>query len=359
MPHIIRTSDRIAFKKCRQQWNWSSKIRSDLEPNRSDFNLTFGTAIHRGLEHYYDPRLWNDVQAREALAIVEFVGALPKPPQDADPEQEAAYCEAVDLGKGMLCNYFAWARKHDHFTPKYVEIEFEVPIPVPHDLTYLPEGFSIYVIDGREYLDYQDEPIVYQGRIDLIVEDDWGALWIADHKTAGKFYDTEFLQLDEQCSSYAWAIQEMLGIRVEGVLYNELRKTLPHPPKQLKSGKFSTDKSQETTYDLYVETLAQHGEDVLGYEPFLSWLQENEKPYFRRTQVHRSQRELALVGHRIAYEAIDMLNAPSIYPSPDRFTCGRCAFKTPCLALMDGSDHAWMLNELFHRRTETPTTTSP
>lgn len=351
--HIIRTSDRRTYKKCRLQWDWTSKIRRDLEPNRIDKNLTFGTAIHAGLEQYYDPRSWHDRQVAIGAAHVAFDQSLPRPEAEADDEQRDAYKEALKLGHGMLDGYFAWATEYDRFTPLAVELEFEVPIPAPHG-TSLPAPFG----SNGEHLFYRGEHVMYQGRIDLLVQDEWGAYWICDHKTAGKLEDTDFLARDEQCGSYAWAIQEMLGFKINGVLYNELWKQLPHPPKQLKSGKFSVDKSQNTTLKIFQETVAQHGQDVVEYADFVEWLTANEKPYFRRTQVHRSQRELQLLGEQIALEAVDMLNGPSIYPNPDRFTCGRCAFQAPCLARMDGSDSEWLLKEIAHKRTPTNTTSS-
>lgn len=339
---IIRTSDRGNFKRCRMQWEFGSKIRMNYEKSRVGVALRFGTAVHAGLEEWYNPVTWDKLKpsGRAHLAMTAFHKAWPKPASDDPEEFHTEWQEYSELGVGMLNNYFDYSVKYDDFKPVYAEIEFEVPIPFSPEQQYDNPKFE----SRDEYLWYRGMPVVYQGRIDLIVQDDHDRYWIWDHKTAGRFDSTEWLALDDQVGSYAWAIQQQLGITIAGITYNELAKEVAKPPKVLKNGSLSQDKRQITTEKIYRETLAQQGLSVVGYEEYLSYLAENPRQFIRRTQVHRSQRELQIIGERILAEAIEMLDSPSIYPTPSKFNCTGCDFFQACIARNDGSDYQWILD---------------
>jgi hypothetical protein len=197
--------------------------------------------------------------------------------------------------------------------------------------------------------------VVYQGRLDGIVEDSFGWYWILEHKTAGQLGTTEYLQLDDQTGSYCWAIQKKLGIRVQGVIYNEAVKDFPTPPTQLVNARqgrnFSVNKMQKTTHDVYLKTLIEAKEDISLYEDFLNYLKLEGNPYFRRTQVHRNVHELENMGKYIRAEAEEMINPNLVmYPNPGKFNCSWCAFKEVCIAMNDGSDWQFILESNFRQR---------
>lgn len=352
--YIIRTSDRGTFKRCREQWNFTSKIRENWEPKKDIEALSFGTAVHAGLEAWYDPQLWSaDRLVVASNAITAFKRSLPTPPQGASDEDLEHFKSLIELGIGMLKHYFDWSQPLDRFTPVYTEIEFEVPILWPYDPNKLPEDFRLNAEGQLHKLDKEDfvfKPVVYQGRIDLIVEDESGKYYLADHKTAKKFSGVEWLELDDQTGSYGWAVAHKLGVKIDGIIYNELRKDVPHVPNELKSGQLSKDKSQNTTYELYLEELTRRGLSSSLYTDILEHFKEQGNKFFRRTVVRRSQREFELLGGRIALEAIDMVGDPLIYPTPSQFNCNGCQFYGPCIAKQEGSDFDYILNENFQKR---------
>jgi len=330
---IIRTSDRQYFKRCRVLWDFTSKIRQDYEPIQRIEALDFGTAMHKALEAYYQPATWqsDDKIANARQAFLEAIKDVQTKVRIGALEFETRFNELKELGLGMLDNYFMWAPNHDSFKPVLVEIEFEVPIPGLDD-------------------------VVYQGRIDLVVEDDYG-YWLVDHKTTAQFAQTEWLALDDQCSSYAWAIREQLGLEVRGVIYNELYKKVPHAPRRLARGGFSVAKNQDTSFEVYLAELRKegyHGKYLRPYLPMLQFLKENPKQFVRRTKVTYRPQTLIIVEDRIRKEAMEMLNAPAIYPTPSRFNCNGCSFFAPCVALHEGSDPDSILDELYERRGSVP-----
>jgi hypothetical protein len=330
---IIRTSDRSFFKRCRVLWDFTSKIRQNWEPLQRIDALDFGTAMHEALQAYYEPTTWGNQGLQEQNALRAFfisadkVGARVKL---GALEFEDRWKELRVLGEGMLNHYFMWAPKRDNFTPIFTEVEFEVPIPGMHG------------------------DVMYQGRIDLIIQDEFG-YWIVDHKTTAQLADTQWLWLDDQCSSYAWAIQKQLGLNIRGVIYNELRKKAPRKPNVLMNGTLSVNKSQDTTYEVYLQTVRELGYKPKAYAGILSYLKENPKEFVRRTKVNFTPKALAVVEGRIQTEAIEMLSwgkstPVAIYPTPSRFNCNGCSFFGPCTALHDGYDPLTILNERYEQR---------
>ena len=342
---IIRTSDRLTFKRCRQQWDFGSKIRQNWEPLIRPLPLDFGVAIHAGLQEYYEPDFWTGDRSMIQLVAKEvfrdlcrvhrndYLEAMHVDDMDPQIEQEQYY-EPMELGLGMLDHYFQWAPTVDNFQPKLVEIEFEVPIPGPN---------------GRD-LYWHGMPVVYQGRVDLLVEDQFGRYWIVDHKTAAQFGSVEYLEMDEQCGSYIWALKKMLNLPIAGVIYNRLLKAVPKGPVPLQRGGFSVNKQQRTTYEVFKKGLLEAGENPSHYIDFLEYLQDQGNKFFQRIQVSRSSTEINNLERQIGLEAIDMLNDPSIYPSVGMFNCMGCAYRPPCLAKLDGSDYGFILNETFRKR---------
>ena len=355
--HVIRTSDRIGFKKCRRQYDWSGIDRENWVPLRGAKPLEFGTDCHAGWAAYYDPLTWDLLKSPATRDVVlqnvwaEYMKSHKKHRQKAIDasdydtlglEQEDDYAERIILARGMFDNYFEWAPLEDNFTPVEVEVDFEVPI--------LDDKGEHYHCDCHGW------PVFYQGRLDGIVQDQFGWYWILEHKTTSVMGDTSHLILDEQTGSYAWAIQHMLGVRVLGILYNEALKKVPHAPPQLvstrKGRNFSIAKDMDTTYELYLDTITKAGEPIVLYEEILNYLKHQGNKFLRRTPVNRNAEELADIGHRIYLEAQDMLDPDlKIYPNPNRFTCMQCAFRSPCIAKNDGSDYEFLLNADFRQRT--------
>lgn len=366
MPYIIRTSDRGQFKSCRQKWDFGSKIRMNFEPKTNAKPLEFGTAFHKGMERFYDPDLqglpyhirceaavaaFDQVCRDQSKGYVALKGTL-------DDLVKADFNERVELGHGMLNYYFEWSKHRDRFDPVKVEVEFEVPIPVPEHLGSIlfetRRGMFSISSDGYLLCDLEGtpEPVLYQGRIDMIVKDENGDLWVFDHKTAGQRSAFDWLPLDDQITSYVWAMHQ-LGIPVVGFIYNEFIKGYPEPPRVLKSGALSEAKNQDTTYELYLKAIHDGGYKEEAYAEILDYLRANEKTWIRRQQMRRNTREIMNQGDRIFLEAIDMLGNPSIYPNPSKFNCNGCWFYAPCLARCEGSDFQTILETNYTKRSET------
>ncbi len=325
----IRTSERKQFRQCRQLWDFSSPNRMNYEPAKTNKNLEFGTAFHKGMEAWYEPSNQSmPSTARAELAKLEFVKVVEEQRREAenysffDDELNQEYDDRIVLGKGMLDNYFEYSEFADFFTPIAVEQHFEIPL-------------GEYHTRHNGHVEVQIE-----GTIDMIVEDEDGVHWIFDHKTAAQFYSSEWLEIDTQISTYVWAASQ-LGYNVGGFIYNEIKKDYPKPPQVLKSGGLSKNKQQSTSYNLYLKAIEEHGLNPSDYKDILDHLETNGKEFIRRTWMERSPEQIIVIAKNIDNEVFDMVDSPFIYPNPNPMNCNSCPFFAPCSLrqeLMDPMD---------------------
>lgn len=337
----VHTSCRIAFKRCRRKWNLGSYMRQNLTPIRVNDKLWLGTGIHFALSEYYGKQL--DLVETFANWSSDEVKRI-KSNEGLWIEQEQMLNEQISLGLGLIDHYSMWCKDED---PKW----FVKVIATEHD-------FRVPILDdeGKQVIDpVTNEPVWYVGRIDGIVQDEFGNYWLLEHKTA-KAFNTEKLPLDEQCGSYIWAAQQIYGYKLEGVIYNVIRKKLPTVPEELKKGGLSQNKSMDTTWQVYYKALIEHygGKENVPmeqYKPFLEMLYEKGNPFFLRTRVHRNQYEIVDIGRRIYREWLDMTRADlHLYPNPTQDCMWDCDFRSVCLAMNDGSDYQFMIDGMFEQR---------
>lgn len=403
----IHTSDRATFKFCRRQWSWSSPAKLNLVPKASVHGirlpLWFGTGIHHALERYYNPTLrhdpnaeweaWYQLQWRGGLVheqeLKQFVDRKPTithmPGVYAvnglsellpDPDPEVFEAHRV-LGHGMLNYYKEYAEREDNFSVIMVEHDFSVPIPDlenndilrMHDNRTMPEDYELntqYGVWETYNMGLPLKEVHARGRMDAVVQDnDTGQYGIIDHKTAATIGDDYFrhLDLDEQCTTYAWAAEREAAIydleyrKIDFVVYNVLRKAYPTPPTMTSRGLPSIDRQKEsTTAALFEKCIKENGLQIifdgdnktsLSLQNYYSYLVEmGDKLFIQRDIVRRNAAQKENCGRRLYYEAKDMLGDPVPYPNPSKnYSCINCIFRSPCVAMESGYDWQNMLED--------------
>lgn len=368
MPHEIHVSERRSFRGCRRRWDLAYRQR--YQPETSAPALVFGIAFHAGLEAFYDPDLWNvstltDKCARALAGLEQSLesqarGYLEATGQrELDPDAYQRYLADLDLGRGMLAHYAYEVHPvyDDWLVPLRVEQEFSVPLHDPYVSSPLTPLECSHSPDcGQDHAN--PAPVDLVGRVDVLLKDTIrGGLYILDHKTTAQLItNANFLELDDQISGYMAALRRGLGLDIRGFLYAECRKSYPTPPRTLKArrggGILSQDKSQHTTYDLYLQEIHDQGEDPATYADFLEFLRSADAPQFHvRHMIRKDPDELDNVLHVAALEAADMIQPDiPIYPQPGRYTCTSCAFQQPCLEMFRGADYHYTLDTLYTRR---------
>ena len=377
--HEVHTSERKSFRACRRRWHWI--FRENYYPKLTAKPLEFGSAFHKAMETYYDPRTWDeDRSIIGAEAILDFINMCEAQKMKAienrsdtylSMDEEEDYAERVELGKGMLKYYFGSVAPmiDKNWIPIGVEQSFAVAIK--HPITgaeaiwcacntcwdkFVAAGLEDTLEQHRS--DWKGLPVAYEGRMDMLAQDKNNFYWIFDWKTARSISERyEFLYLDDQIGSYVWAISK-LGLDVKGFVYHEQRKDFPKPPKRNAAPRlgraFSVSKSEPVDYDSYLATVQAEDTDAYEaglYDEFLAYLINDGVVFWARHQIAKSTAELEEIERNIGLEVLDMLHKDLlIYPSPGRFGCDFCAFQTPCQEMNAKSDYTYALETMFDKR---------
>jgi hypothetical protein len=354
--------------------------------------LEFGVAFHKALEFYYRPETWHDKVTAAQLAMVAFKQSCDSQFREykrlnGDPSFETIerYHNRVNLGNHMLDYYFSdVAPVYDRdWEPVEVEVAFEVAVRDENDelvwckcdrcwkkyykyaIGKTPptadEHLIASQIDKISQQQWQGLPVTYGGRLDALMKDKSGRYWCADWKTTSRILDeakeSSFLQLDDQITSYCWALWSM-GIDVAGFVYVEFKKAWPEAPVRLqrinKGKMYSTNKQNMTNTKMFRDTVSTNDNDAwqMGlYDEYMKWLAEEGPQFTQRHQIHRNANELRNAGTNIAHECMDIVQSPRIYPQAGRFSCPTCLFQQPCIGTNMNEDVAYMFDNLYERRT--------
>ena len=233
---VMRAHSRMSFRNCRRRWAWLDgglgyRHHSNEEDEAPIPALWFGSAFHFAMEDFHGYRVYgNTYEAFMAYAYAAKRHAA------ANNQPERAWPDNIDdlfeLG-GQMLDYYErfWLPGRELDTVwidgvPQVELEFDI------DLNVDPrEWHSLSAFDR----------VVHQGTIDRLVHDPYNKAkwWELDYKTAKRFEITH-LDTDSQVSAYLWGGSVLYPNKINGMLYQQHKKTWPNEPKVLSDGKLST-----------------------------------------------------------------------------------------------------------------------
>ncbi len=329
MAYRIHASDRVAFKRCRREWDLGSPNRQNFEPNSRPGPIDLNQALRDALAVYYFPGMWEwDRTIVQPLVHRALERSVHGQSETADKQAQR---EVLARGHALLDAYAAWAPAVDRFTPIRVDTDFEVNVPDP-------------AVPGTGLMTPIRDEIRYRDRIDLLVIDSDDAYWVVQHRlVTDGWADQDLLQLDERTIAWCWAWPLFyLGMRIMGTVYNEIRVDAGEPgtivPQQV-------GQQQVRHRRMYARSEIVPGER----------LHAEGTESFRRTRIRRGDAELAAAGTGLAAEARTATSADlEIYPNPEPAVCARCSYRSPCLALNHGGDATAELLRSFRHRPPEP-----
>jgi hypothetical protein len=339
---VIRTSDRLMFRRCRRRWGWNSHLRGNIGPKQSASPLWMGTGFHFAMEDFHgENKYGNPMNAFRIFRDATIRAArndMRRLPGDIN--------ELTVLACGMLEYYSTqWLRTRDPLKTfvyngiPQLEVNFRVDIPM--DVTA-----------------YGYDRAVYSGTLDRVIEDEHGQLWIVEYKTA-KSVSTLHFENDTQVSAYCWAGNLLYGRPITGVIYQQHRKEVPHEPKVLANGRISQDKAQLTTHSklraLMQNVYGSVEKAPMDYKVLLNYFATVEDAdsdkFIRRDRIRRNAHQCEAEGNKILMEVSEMLNPDlPLYPNPDRTCAFMCPFNGTCTSVDDGSDWEYELDILMQKR---------
>ncbi len=349
--YVIRSSDRAMFKRCRRAWDLGSRSRQNYELAQPARVFDFDQAMHDALALYYFPGMWAwNREIVVPMVLDGFVRSMEKQraacleARALSDEEEEAWSADLDLGQEMLEHYFVWAPTIDRFEPIRVASDFEVNIPDPGR-----PGQDLGAPGTMPLL-----PIRYRGRCDVLALDGYDAYWIIDHRIAGETWaDLDQLLLDEEGVAACWALQHFdPGMKIAGVIYNELRKAVPTEPRAAAIPSCSVLTKPDVVQKL-LPRLPSRGLYKQAVRDPEHRVEQQGNVFFRRTAIARSQTELENAGRQIALEALEIADPDRPpYANPVWETCSACTYRPPCMAMNEGADAGAILESSYRKRTD-------
>lgn len=344
---VIRTSDRISFKSCRRKWDLMSHLRQNLEMRVTGDPLWLGSAMHYALEDYHGANKYGT----PSKALQAYAAAYNKKMPKKLPEDWQELCK---LGCDMMDYYLVWLTGRDPLQTYVVDgikqVEVNVIIPVPIDL-----------LRNAAEIRKQFDEVHYSMQFDRVHIDEHGALWLVEYKSAKIMSTTHFLT-DPQVTTYMWGMRQIYPTRpIAGIVYQQHKKSLPKPGRELANGTISTNAQQATSHRAYRQSLIDKYKDVNKAPKdnirFLNELArkegEHHDDFIRRDFIHRNPKSAESAAQQILMEISDMLDPNlQIYPNPTRMCIQHCSLMGPCVSMDDGGDWKADLESETQPRTE-------
>jgi hypothetical protein len=351
---MVRTSERLLFKRCR--WAWDRDFNDRLRPRRTAPALRFGSLVHSALEAYYKPGTKRGPAPAKTFwrlfqADVEEQGAL------GYHDEDGKWSDAGEMGVQLLEDYVVEYGKDERYEVVMTEQAFQVPILHPKT--------------GRLVA-------TYTGILDGIWRDlNDGLLFVEDHKTAAVI-NTTHLALDEQAGAYWTFGQDWIRERgllkpdeeLAGMLYNFLRKAKRDDRPQNADGHYLNKPAKavlleaalklpvkkERVKKLPVDDLIKlidkrHGKGAAAQLGEIS--KDQPAPRFYREKVWRDEADREAVRARVLEELREMRlvrrGKLTAYKNPGAMTCNMCGYRDICELHETG--HDW--EEVMHQTMET------
>lgn len=239
---IITQSMVSGFVECPRETYYS--IILGLRPRLSSKPLTRGTWIHSLLEARGRGEDWR-VKHQELVEKSENLF-------EEEVQDMAKECYLVMLS-------YEYAHRNEVLTPVAVELTVERPM-----------------FGGK---------VLYRGRIDIIWIDEYGDVWLGDHKTHARLPEWRYRELAFQHYSYLWAVArspEYKKLRYKGkplpqpkgFIYDYCKTSAISKPTLTLKGKISrVVKPTSTTLPVFLEFLRENnmmrtikGKDLLAIE---------------------------------------------------------------------------------------------
>jgi len=264
----------------------SSKSRGNLSRLVVKPHFTLGTLVHHTLARWaLDPES-NPVDIFKSYSVkhirklrqsfYDFAGKSIK-----EEELDNIY-RVVGLGISMMRQY------HEYWGQ---------PLPKGYFLVQPEQQFEIPIPDTEHFL---------TGRLDAVVRDDNGLLYILENKTYSRVPTDHYLKMADQFVAYRWILEKMNIGPVKGVLYNGIEKTeytdrckrplsslfcrklIVHTPSQVKEFEIFLTADVKKMYSADIKTTNRRWEgcDDCDYDPLCTAISLDEDYEYIRSSLY-------------------------------------------------------------------------
>jgi hypothetical protein len=319
-PFKVSHSKVKTWRSCRKQYHYKyvRKLRRKVKARA----LQFGSFVHEAIEEYQKNGKFKETVKRFNKEIGKVF---------EEERIEFGLDRLVEEGTTVVLGYVD-LYKNDGLKYRAVELEINVPLA-----------------DG----------VVFTGKVDAIVEDASGDLWLFERKTCKKIPEEDIRLTDIQTVLYFWATENLkiksgnrvfrLG-NIRGIIWDYVRSKAPSIPGLNKNGEMSRA-AVDTTWEVYRAELVKAGLDPDDYEDMRERLAGKEDSFFRRIKLPFSKTMRDMVLDDFRSTSIEMKALHEV--SQDRnlgWGCQHCEFKNLCIAELRGADTELMLKKDYEVR---------
>lgn len=317
---IISVTERGVFRRCKQQWDYSSFSRQALTPLVPPTALSFGSMVHKVHEEWllHPETPVSDLVMEVAAQGVRDLKERYKSKVGVEPslDELKGFWEQVDLLLEMMINYEKqWGSSlPDGFTLMQPEQTIVIPIPgtqhpCMNNIHLTSGGFPLLDEDCSQCNGTKIEYHYLEGTLDALLRDEGGQVWVLERKTFANHPKIDVLQNNDQFIAYLWLLKQLdVGV-VGGVFYDGMWKR-------------KWEKNR---------TLDQ---------------------LFMREPLIRGPEEIANFGVQLRDEALDMAQPDlRIYRNRAWVGCWDCQFDRLCTAEFKGEDAAYIRERHYVNRT--------
>lgn len=305
---IVSFSRLRAWRRCHRLYHY--KYERGLEPKRKKVTLLRGSIIHEMLDAH--------AQGKNPMTVIKRFRKEYGPLVESDPDH---YGDLFGECRDIFVRYLdRWAEDG----LEVEETEYEVSFTLTPELTF-------------------------RGIIDKILVDEDGNRWLTDHKTHKVFPDEDARYSDLQLLLYVYAWNRQHPDQpLTGILWDYLRTKPPAIPQVLKSGALSKRANIDTTAEIYLQTIREHGLNPTDYEDILETLEEKGDRFFQRHYLPTPPEKMMLqivddvvaTGETLGQDAARTMTRE----------CKFCDFYTLCNAELRDYDSEYLLETEFRTR---------
>ncbi len=315
MTYETHQSEIKCYRNCRQQhfYRYHEKIEKKKRPRP----LLRGTIVHSMIEAHIegnDPwKEWKKAKKKWSKLFIE--------------EQEE-YGDLPDEIRVIMEGFFKFYRKDPikfirlKQSKKKTEHHFIVPLTKEINLNF---------------------------KVDALGRSKDKLRWIIDHKSYRSIPEGEAPYTDLQTMIYTWGLRK-LGIKVDGVMWNFIRWKKPTRPGLLSEGdKLSQAKNIDTTWDVYLDTIREHGFKPKDYSKMKDILTNAETKFYKRLYLPINETLLDHLVSEAITTAEEIRDARPPVRSMERH-CDWCEYKGLCQAELRGLDAKWIRSNEYQEK---------
>lgn len=295
------------YRQCHRQYYYRYVLK--LRRKIKGFHLFVGEIIHSCIENFLITGDYKETLKDYKKKIRKLF----------DEERDSAE-EALAISSSMM-EMYAKPYFEEEWNVEEVELDFTVEL--------MPD-------------------IHLQVKLDGLVRDIEGNLWMLEHKSCKSVPDEKSRMSDIQTVIYKWALPRGGFEEPTGIIWDYIVKKSPTVPQLLKNGSMSVKKIT-TTWETYLRALEENDLDPKDYEDMKEALVGAEDSFIRRIKMPVNDTLMENTIEDLKSTAIQIQKLGHLVKdrNASKMHCSYCDYFDLCQSDLRGDDTSFMLKKNY------------